>query len=171
MTRKKNSLAQRFRIGKVTIYLHRNAWWIYYRDLGQTHRRKIADDRSQAESIAAQVNAQLALQKPTPIDDRPAACQARLDFAEIPTLMGDQLLDCGLHALSHSGEDRLRKQRVATVPTQDGRAIGHTDLVTLTFVDQPRDQRVDQRGRVGVVEVPDRRGEPFLALAWHIDHR
>ena len=49
----------RKRIGKVSVYQHHGAWYVYYRDEEKTVRRKVADDQGNAESIAAQINAQL----------------------------------------------------------------------------------------------------------------
>jgi integrase len=55
----------RSRIGRISVYPHHGAWWIYYRDGGRPVRRKVAPTREEAERIAAQVNAQLAIGAPT----------------------------------------------------------------------------------------------------------
>jgi integrase len=65
MSSSKRDARARRRIGKVSIYLHHAAWWIYYRDAGKQVRRKVAQTRLEAEQIAAQVNAQLASGAPT----------------------------------------------------------------------------------------------------------
>ena len=57
---RKRESSSRFRVGKVSMYPHHGAWWLYYRDGGQPLRRKVADNRQDAEQVAAQVNAQLA---------------------------------------------------------------------------------------------------------------
>ena len=51
----------RFRIGRVSVYLHHGAWWLYYRDNGQIHRIKSGACRSSAEQQATQVHARLAI--------------------------------------------------------------------------------------------------------------
>ncbi len=55
----------RRRIGRVSIYLHHGAWWIYYRDGDQQVRRRVGSDRDEAERVAAEVNAQVANSSPT----------------------------------------------------------------------------------------------------------
>jgi len=65
MARRKRDSATRFRVGRVSAYLHHGAWWIYHRVHGQQVRRKIADTRADAEQVAAQVNAQLVSGAPT----------------------------------------------------------------------------------------------------------
>ena len=51
--------------GRVSLYLHHGAWWLYYRDGGRPVRRRVAPNRPEAEQVAAQVNAQLATGAPT----------------------------------------------------------------------------------------------------------
>ena len=65
MRSRKRAPATRIRVGRVSIYLHHGAWWLYYRDGGNPVRRKIAKSREVAEQIAAQVNAQLTSGAPT----------------------------------------------------------------------------------------------------------
>jgi integrase len=52
-------------VGKVSLYHHHGAWWVYYREAGKPTRKKSAVDREQAEQVAAQINAQLASNAPT----------------------------------------------------------------------------------------------------------
>lgn len=61
MARKRSG---RFRVGRVSVYPHHGAWWIYYRD-GRPVRRKVGRDRTEAEQVAAKVHAQLAEGAPT----------------------------------------------------------------------------------------------------------
>ena len=56
----------RFRIGKVSVYEHHGAWWLYYRDGGKQTRRRIGSDRATAEKLASDINGQLAIEAPTP---------------------------------------------------------------------------------------------------------
>src|SRR5687768_17261174 len=59
MPSRKRASSTRFHVGRVSLYVHHGAWWLYYRD-GKPVRRKIAQTREEAEQISAQVNAQLA---------------------------------------------------------------------------------------------------------------
>jgi hypothetical protein len=65
MPSRKRALRKRFRVGRVSLYLHHGAWWLYYRDGGQPVRRRVAQTPKEAEQVAAQVNAQLAQSAPT----------------------------------------------------------------------------------------------------------
>jgi len=56
--RKRTSTTRR-RVGRVSLYLHHGAWWLYYRDGGNPVRRKIGQSHDDAEQVAAQVNSQL----------------------------------------------------------------------------------------------------------------
>ena len=49
----------RFRVGRVSVYLHHSAWWLYFRESDRPVRRRVAETREAAERIAAEVNAQL----------------------------------------------------------------------------------------------------------------
>ena len=60
-----NASRSRCRVGRVSVYLHHGAWWIYYRDRGKQVRRKVGVSRPDAQQLAAQVNAQLASGAPT----------------------------------------------------------------------------------------------------------
>src|SRR5438876_7785592 len=64
MARRRRS-SPRFRIGRVTLYTHHGAWWVYYREGGTTQRRKVGRTRDQAEQVAAKVNSQLTSNEPT----------------------------------------------------------------------------------------------------------
>ena len=61
----RKSGAQRKRVGKVSYYCHHGSWYLYYRDGSKSVRRRVAEDQATAESIAAQVNAQLSTRAPT----------------------------------------------------------------------------------------------------------
>lgn len=52
--------SSRLRVGRVSLYLHHGALWLYYRDGGKPVRRKVNGSLADGEQIAAQVNAQLA---------------------------------------------------------------------------------------------------------------
>jgi len=65
MGSKKRSPSPRFRVGKVSVYEHHGAWWLYYRDNGRIVRSKVANKKDDAERIAAQVNAQVMNGSPT----------------------------------------------------------------------------------------------------------
>ncbi|MBI1349372.1 tyrosine-type recombinase/integrase [bacterium] len=55
----------RYRIGCVSLYLHHQAWWIYYREGGQPVRRRLGQDYEAAARVAVEVHAQLASARPT----------------------------------------------------------------------------------------------------------
>lgn len=83
MSRRKRGSAARMRIGRVSIYLHHGAWWIYYRDQGRPLRRKIGGVRDEAEQLAAQVNAQLTSGAPTMLAFTPISIpDLRLSFVD-----------------------------------------------------------------------------------------
>lgn len=62
---KRRRRPRRVRIGDVTLYQHHGAAWIYFRDRRRPVRRRIGKNFDEAKAVAAQVNAQLALAKPT----------------------------------------------------------------------------------------------------------
>ncbi|HEX4589417.1 MAG TPA: site-specific integrase, partial [Gemmataceae bacterium] len=71
----------RRRVGRVTLYLHHGAWWVYYRDGGKPVRRRVGADRSEAEQVAAQVNAQLVTGAPAVLSFKPVGLpQLRHEF-------------------------------------------------------------------------------------------
>ncbi len=65
MPSRKRAPGARFRVGRVSVYPHQGAWWVYYRDGGKPVRRKVADNKADAEQVAARVNAQLSEGAPT----------------------------------------------------------------------------------------------------------
>lgn len=65
MPSRKRTAPARRRVGRVSLYLHHGAWWLYYREGGKPLRRKVAQTSQEAEVIAAEVNAQLTSGAPT----------------------------------------------------------------------------------------------------------
>ena len=65
MASRQRSSSSRFRVGKVSGYFHHGAWWLYYRDQGKQVRRKVSLSRDEAQTVASQVHAQLAMGSPT----------------------------------------------------------------------------------------------------------
>ncbi|AMV17362.1 tyrosine-type recombinase/integrase [Planctomyces sp. SH-PL14] len=67
MSRKsRRSGAHRTRVGKVSLYQHHGAWWVYYRDDQSTPiRRRVGCDQAEAERVAAELNAQVTVSAPT----------------------------------------------------------------------------------------------------------
>ncbi len=63
--KKRSRSSSRHRVGRVSYYLHHGSWWVYYREEGRPIRERIADCETDAERIAAQINAQLASRTPT----------------------------------------------------------------------------------------------------------
>jgi integrase len=108
MSSRKRRVSSRFRVGKVSFYLHHGAWWLYYRDGGQPVRRKVADTRQEAEQVAAQVNAQLTSGAPTLLSFSPIG---------VPDLR-QQFLDYHEHVLK-SSVGTVRRYRAATQHLED----------------------------------------------------
>lgn len=108
MARPKQSASPRFRVGRISVYPHHGAWWIYYRDGGQQVRRKVASSREEAEQVAAQVNAQVTSGAPT-----------LLAFTSIgvPELR-QKFLDFHEHTLG-SSVATVRRYRAATQHLED----------------------------------------------------
>ena len=103
MARRSNSPSPRFRVGKVTVYEHHSAWWLYYRDAGQTVRRKIAATQAEAEQVAAQINSQLANQEPTLLAFTPlSVAELRRQFLQYH------------ESVLHSSIGTIRRYRAAT---------------------------------------------------------
>jgi integrase len=73
MSARRRGSPKRTRIGKVSVYPHHGAWWVYYREGGRPVRRKVADDKGEAAQVAAQINAQLASNSPTLLSFQPVA--------------------------------------------------------------------------------------------------
>ena len=65
MAKRRRQPSPRFRVGKVSVYLHHGTWWVYYREHGSPVRNKVSVSRGEAEQVAAQVNAQLTSGAPT----------------------------------------------------------------------------------------------------------
>src|SRR5215510_10138537 len=65
VAKRRRQPSPRFRVGKVSVYLHHGTWWVYYREHGSPVRNKVSESRGEAEQVAAQVNAQLAQRAPT----------------------------------------------------------------------------------------------------------
>jgi integrase len=108
MARRKRGPVDRFRVGKVTVYRHHGAWWLYYSEGSQRVRRKVADTRQQAEQVAAQVNAQVAQGTPT-----------LLSFQAISVAdLRRQFLDYHEHVLK-SSVGTLVRYRAATQHLED----------------------------------------------------
>jgi integrase len=103
MAPRKRRPSPRFRVGKVSVYEHHGAWWVYYRDGGQPQRRKIGASRQEAEQVAAQVNAQLASGAPRLLTFEPI---------DVPELRR-QFLEYHEKVL-HSSVGTVRRYRAAT---------------------------------------------------------
>jgi integrase len=86
MASRKRSPSPRFRIGKVSVYLHHGAWWVYYRENGRPVRSKVADKQDDAQRVASQINAQLTSGSPTLLSFEPISVadlrQQFLDYHE-----------------------------------------------------------------------------------------
>ena len=103
MSHRKRKSSPRLRVGRVSVYLHHGAWWVYYRDGGKPVRQKVAATREEAEQVAAQVNAQLTSGAPTLLAFSPVG---------VPELR-QRFLDYHEHVLK-SSVGTLRRYRAAT---------------------------------------------------------
>ena len=65
MSRSRAKARGRKRVGRVSIYEHHGAWWIYHREGARQVRKRIAETKEAAEQVAAQVNSQLSTGTPT----------------------------------------------------------------------------------------------------------
>jgi hypothetical protein len=108
MAPRKRGPADRFRVGKVTVYLHHGAWWVSYSEGSERIRRKVSESRQEAEQLAAQVNAQVAQGAPTLLSFQPIS---------VPDLRC-QFLDYHEHVLK-SSVGTLRSYRAATQHPED----------------------------------------------------
>lgn len=108
MPSRKWASPSRFRLGRVSLYLHHGAWWLYYRDGGKPIRRKVAQTRQEAEQVAAQVNAQLTCGAPTLLAFTPVS---------LPDLR-QQFLTYHEHVL-RSSLATIRRYRAATQHLED----------------------------------------------------
>jgi hypothetical protein len=70
MARRKRG-CDRIRVGKVTLYQHHGAWWLYFSEGTQRVRRKVGGSQHEAEVLAAQTNLQLAQGTPTVFSFQP----------------------------------------------------------------------------------------------------
>ena len=103
MSVRRRGSIRRTRVGKVSVYPHHGAWWVYYSEGGKPVRRKVADDRADAEQIAAQVNGLLASNAPTLLAFQPVAVSE----------LRQQFLDHHEHVL-RSALATVRRYRAAT---------------------------------------------------------
>lgn len=69
----KRQRCTRFRVGRVSVYVHHGCWWIYYRQGKKAIRKRIGTERDSAERVAAEVNAQLTSAAPTMFEFRPVS--------------------------------------------------------------------------------------------------
>lgn len=85
MSRRKRGVS-RIRVGKVALYLHHGAWWIYFSEGTKRIRRKVSESQQEAEIVAAQTNLQLIQGAPTAFSFAPVTVaelrQRFLDYHE-----------------------------------------------------------------------------------------
>lgn len=108
MARRTHTPSPRFRVGRVSVYLHHGTWWLYFREGGSPVRRKISPSREEAEQVAAQVNAQVTAGSPTLLSFTPI---------EVSDLR-QQFLDHHEHVLK-SSMGTVRRYRTATQHLED----------------------------------------------------
>src|SRR5580700_8246970 len=72
MARRKRG-RNRIRVGRVTLYQHHGAWWLYFSEGSKRVRRKVGESQHDAEVLAAQTNLQLAQGAPTVFSFQPVS--------------------------------------------------------------------------------------------------
>ncbi|MBM4073123.1 MAG: hypothetical protein FJ271_29995 [Planctomycetes bacterium] len=107
MARRKRG-SDRIRVGKVTLYLHHGAWWIYFSDGTKRIRRKVGESQKEAEIVAAQTNLQLTQGAPTAFSFEPVS------VAELRK----RFLDYHEHVLN-SSVGTVNRYRAATKHLED----------------------------------------------------
>lgn len=70
MARRRRTPVRR-RIGRVSLYPHHGAWWVYFRESGRQVRRRVANVEAEAEQIAARINSELTSSAPTMLTFQP----------------------------------------------------------------------------------------------------
>jgi integrase len=112
MARRKRG-CDRIRVGKVTLYQHHGAWWLYFSEGKQRVRRKVGESQCEAEVLAAQTNFQLAQGAPTVFSFQPVSVaelrQRFLDYHEHVMKSSVATLDRYRSATQHL-EDFVRTQ-------------------------------------------------------------
>jgi len=103
MASHERSPSPRFRIGKVSVYLHHGAWWLYYRENGRPIRSKVSHRQDEAKRLAAQINAQVTNGSPSLLSFEPISVQE----------LRQQFLDYHEHVLN-SSLGTVHRYRAAT---------------------------------------------------------
>ncbi|MGZ0173733.1 MAG: tyrosine-type recombinase/integrase [Planctomycetales bacterium] len=108
MSKPQRGGARRKRIGSVSVYQHHGGWYVYYREGERSVRKRVADNRPDAEKIAGQINAQLGSSAPTMLAFEPVSvAELRRSF-----------LDHHEHVL-RSSLATVRRYRAATQHLED----------------------------------------------------
>jgi integrase len=116
-------------VGRVTVYLRGEIWYVYYFENGQRVRRRLGGSWLEAKQLAAQVNAQLATGAPAMLSFEPVS---------IPELRR-RWLDHHEHVL-RSSVATIRRYRAATDHlvrfVENGSAVKSADGVALSTAEQ-----------------------------------
>jgi len=117
------------RVGRVTVYLRGEVWYVYYYENGRRVRRRLGGSWLEAKQLAAQVNAQLATGAPAMLSFEPVS---------IPELRR-RWLDHHEHVL-RSSVATIRRYRAATDHLvrfmENGNAVKSADGVALSTAEQ-----------------------------------
>ena len=104
----RNKRPRRRRVGRVSYYDRHGGWHVYYRDWARQVRRRVAANETEAERIAAQINAQLAAQSLTLLAFTPISiAELRLRFLD----HHEQML--------RSSPANIRRYRTAKLPIEN----------------------------------------------------
>lgn len=77
--RRRGRRCTRARIGRVSVYFHHQAWWVYFREHGRQVRRRIGSEQPEAERVAAEINAQITRSAPSLFSFSPVSVAALRD--------------------------------------------------------------------------------------------
>jgi REP element-mobilizing transposase RayT len=78
-TKRKKKSARRTRMGRVSVYEHHGAFWIYYTEARRKRRVRIGPDRDEALRVAGEINAQLLGQRRTVFSFEPVTVDQLAD--------------------------------------------------------------------------------------------
>ena len=144
--RRRSRASARVRVGRVSIYEHHGAWWVYYRDGKKMVRRRVGDTSAYAEQVAAELNAQLSSALPTMFSFTPISIsQLRLDFLS----HHEDLLRSSVHTISRY---RTATQHLLNYATSCGPAMMAHEIPASGFAHYLRNLSVSPNGHANTAK-------------------
>lgn len=138
----KKRRAQRTRMGRVSVYEHHGAFWIYYTEARKKRRVRIGPDRDEALRVAGEINAQLLGQRRTVFSFEPVTVDQ----------LADRWLDHHEH-VARSSLATVRRYKTATDHVRQFARNGSScqlahELPVEGFVRHLREKPVSPNGHV-----------------------